>query len=669
MAGRKRLRRIVVGLGVVLAIFVIVPFIQMLFGPWWRLSQDKLYVAKDYRFRQIFSAYIDSPYPIFITSDALLAAFHTLTEESAVRLESAQSIRLKELLLAMASHLPAASRDFQVDQVLLGRARSRASEILAVAMLLVEEPCPLEYDPTRVNTAVAEIVEARSGQNAALLAGLDVTRFKPRGFYTRSPLLTQYFRAVNWLQATSFDAEEDEQLLALLMLARASQLQKVSSSETESQFDRFAAAYGAFLGQRDDWDLAFVNTALTPTNAWFQGGGVLDAARGTLKAQIAASPEKRRLITDRPGQQVADATGSEKLELRLLSAFQLPDAILFSQTTDPTKWERPFPNGLEFCAALGSEFAQDTLKTSDGSTLIDAIEASRPHFTGASVYHEYCDCLSDLVNEPDRRAPAFLRGTAWQRKSCQTVLASWAQMRHTWVLQVKPQVSFWSDDDIKPPPGFVEPDPEFFESLAALCHRVGELFVNQGAYSDETTKLLMDAKKNAVDVEEDSYTRNEPLPDLNGAWQILERLCKSAARTAERQLAGEKLDASDLAFVSDFGVSLSHTMLYGGNRYLSPKDDAPRVVDLFANSVSGKVLHAAVGRPVVIFVRYPYQGREIYCRGAVLPYFEFVDSGRLDDAEWQKKLDAEQPEQPAWIKPINGVGAPLSPATREIERE
>jgi hypothetical protein len=93
VAAHKRRRRVFWACGIILATLVGIPFVSIIFGPMWRMSQDALYVAPQHRFKQMFSAYVDSPYPVFITSDALLAAFHALNEETAVRLETAQAIR------------------------------------------------------------------------------------------------------------------------------------------------------------------------------------------------------------------------------------------------------------------------------------------------------------------------------------------------------------------------------------------------------------------------------------------------------------------------------------------------------------------------------------------------------------------------------------------------
>ena len=60
-------------------------------------------------------------------------------------------------------------------------------------------------------------------------------------------------------------------------------------------------------------------------------------------------------------------------------------------------------------------------------------------------------------------------------------------------------------------------------------------------------------------------------------------------------------------------------MFYDGNSYVSPNDDAPRVVDVFSNPNTGKVLEAGVARPRALYVLYPLKGSEsLSWRGASL---------------------------------------------------
>jgi len=78
-------------------------------------------------------------------------------------------------------------------------------------------------------------------------------------------------------------------------------------------------------------------------------------------------------------------------------------------------------------------------------------------------------------------------------------------------------------------------------------------------------------------------------------------------------------------------------------------------------------LHVGIGRPVALYVLYPWNGGTVLCRGAVLPYHEFVSQTRLTDGEWRALLDSDKrPTAPEWLgfirshtgetKPVSGDG-------------
>ena len=114
------------------------------------------------------------------------------------------------------------------------------------------------------------------------------------------------------------------------------------------------------------------------------------------------------------------------------------------------------------CATLGSSFARSRLAGSrkTGTSLAE-IDRCKAPFLGGSLYCDYLRCLDALLAAPEPGAPPFMSSKAWQIKSCQTALSGWAQMRHTWTLQAKQTVVYLGGRP-PPPPGFVEPVPEFF---------------------------------------------------------------------------------------------------------------------------------------------------------------------------------------------------------------
>jgi hypothetical protein len=315
-----------------------------------------------------------------------------------------------------------------------------------------------------------------------------------------------------------------------------------------------------------------------------------------------------------------------------------------------------------------------------------------------------------------------MRGKTWQAKSCQTALASWAQMRHTTALQTKSHVGFMNGDS-RTVLGFIEPNPEFYRRLAALSARIqgGLKRVDISAASvaqrlDRLTRraaavsaffesrrpgILRSFPKKMSEADREYYRevacemlqvvpshliahRKEfspteswlaPLVHLqnklekddfpaDGPWAAIAKrismptddlwtkiinLAHQLAKFSERRLAGSPIDAEENAFLGRYADALSELHSYGYHAGSEPRDDALRTVPIFASPPLGVWLHAAVGRPRAIYVLYPYQGEEIVCRGAVLPYYEFTQPQPMTDSEWRKLYDsAQRPRLLAW---------------------
>jgi hypothetical protein len=136
-------------------------------------------------------------------------------------------------------------------------------------------------------------------------------------------------------------------------------------------------------------------------------------------------------------------------------------------------------------------------------------------------------------------------------------------------------------------------------------------------------------------------------------WRALTDICDQAQGIAGSQLRKIPLTLEEKNFLKVFGVRLASAMFYDGNSYVAPDDDAPKVVDVFSGPEGH--LHVGIGRPRILYVLYPWQGKEVLCVGSVLPFHEFIHGPeRLTDDRWMKKLTEAPPVSPKWIQPIMG---------------
>ena len=192
-----------------------------------QLGKNKILVTNT-AFKQVFTPYVGSNVPLFITSDSLLNGFHVLYEESIFRLEEANARKLGSHLQFIWGCLQTADKTFKGKPQLVVAAKKRAQIVMATAMrLLGEEPTPLDASTSALVNEEVKRIEAGEGQQKPKWLGppdpgftaLDYMRYKPRGLYVKTPSLQRYFRAVSWLQSIPFRANNDEEFVSILMLS------------------------------------------------------------------------------------------------------------------------------------------------------------------------------------------------------------------------------------------------------------------------------------------------------------------------------------------------------------------------------------------------------------------------------------------------------------------
>jgi len=668
-------------------------------------------------YKQIFSVYLSGGNPLFITSDSLLNAYHVLYEESIFRLESSMAEQLPKILHAMLNNLTDIDKNMRGNPELVSASKKKAKLVVGIALRLIDPS--FRFEDAELNKILqeecqkikmAQIVEKPVwlGAPDPSFLSLDYSRYKPRGFYTQNEKLQRYFRAVSWLQSIPFRVNKNEELLAILMLGNTVGHRRKRNEECRKFYD----IYESFIGKKDDWDLmvaaheaSFIPRAFSKDT--------LQLTRKHLHERADRQFEDRPKISDQISLPPEDPNDVYELNFRIISAYRTPSAILFQQTTDRRQFFHPFrsyPNGLEVCIAIGSQFAKETLEDPHKAKLLQAIDSYQSCFSGDSLYYDYLHALKALLDDAEPDAPDFMRNDAWQTKSCNTVLAGWAQLRHTWALQAK-QNAFYAGMSMLPA-GFVEPDPEFFGRMADLAIRTKRQLKEAGAFNpkyslmQDLTRLKeliktfespteMHQKMFELPLEdmtvivkfmpfltkegEDKQTLIERMDllkrdvkngktdkypqlmsnyeqydiDLEELWDRFENVSRRLEVIAHKQLRGVALNKSEEAFIKNYGIGIAGMMMYGGNSYYTPRDDAPRIIDVYYNPELHGYLHVGIARPRKIYVLYPWEGKNVLCEGAVMPYYEFVNDTRLTDLSWKEKLDSSQrPSVPKWMKSV-----------------
>jgi hypothetical protein len=627
--------------------------------------------------------------PVFITSDSLLHLYHIQFDETLRQIEERE---FYDAIWQVSDHLLTDSLAVygSADGEAKEAARRNAAFFAVGLSLLEPQPeqiIPQEdawaYQETHFTRDEAEryrasvpaevkgdveaelsLIEAHGGFATSPLFHYDedYSQYVPRGHYTRSEKLKNYFRAMMWYGRMSFllkggtpDAlvsAEDAQI----QTTGAAQISAALAADPAMQalWDRIYTVTAFYVGFSDDLGCyEYLEAMHEVFGGTFDPAAVSEEEVAALKAKLAAYRSPRIYggtgncqIPPPYSPEQADTCLESTKGFRLMGQRFIPDSYMFSRLVGPYTGAytgsgqpftlvgsiRGFPMGLDVMALLGSERARAILDETgnDDYTLYDdrygELEAEFANFTDAdwnrNLYWSWLYSLKPLLAGHGSGYPTFMQGEAWQDKQLNCALASWTELRHDTILYAKQ--SYTMECTAMPPEelpvvGYVEPVPEFYHRLLALTRMTG-------AGLDEMA-VLDDASKARLDRLE----------------AILERL----EEISVAELEHEALSEDDYEFIRNFGDALEGV--------IADVDDKAKkttvVADVHTDANSRMVLEEGVGYVDMIVVAYPLPDGRILCgAGPVMTYHEFTQpmAERLTDEQWREMLETSPPARPSW---------------------
>ena len=609
---------------------------------------------------------------IFITSDTLLHLYHVQFDDSMSQVEQNELYDLlweldKALLDASVEEYNSASGEEK-------EAARRNAAYFAVALSLLqpeEEQIKYQFDiPSSVKDNVkAELalIEAHESFSASpiFLYNEDYSQYVPRGHYTHSEKLQNYFKAFMWhgrmsmlLKGKLIEAEDPEKGARIQTIQASLITSKLEENpDLFKKWDRIYAITAFYVGASDD---------LGPYEYMEAMGKVFGTGSRNfnttmmeeLKIELAGyrSPEiyggtgsgthEPILTAEQADELLEDTKG-----FRFMGQRFIPDSYIFSRLTGPYTKEytgdqeqvpftyryseygndRGFPRGLDAMALMGSERAVYWLdELNDSSYKNYSIQYSElssefSNFSAAdwnrNLYWSWLFSLKPLLNDYGEGYPTFMQTEAWQDKELSTSLASWTELRHDTILYAKQ--SYGMNDSMPmfgdKPIGFVEPVPEFYNRLLAL------------------TRMTADGLEEMDALDEDTG-RN---------FESLERNLEKLIEISEKELENEELTEEDKYYIFEFGEIIKMSV---------DSDEETRkttlVADVHTEPNNELVLEEGTGYVDMVIVAYRVpDGRIFLAAGPVMSHYEFKQpmSERLTDEKWREMLKEKPPEKPEWV--------------------
>jgi hypothetical protein len=525
-----------------------------------------------------------------------------------------------------------------------------------------------------VNEEVS-LMRAHSGFETSPVFGYreDYSQYVPRGHYTASDELRNYFMAMMYMGRITFlltggepngpderflVSSETAQEMTEAALLIVSDLNTIESGGEllKNKWQRIYEITAFFAGFADDLSAGqYQNAALEVSGDVF-GSSVLHSPEFFLEfqayiAEHYASPA----IYSGTGESVVmpeDAGDfnpenfqdilSKTTGFRFFGQRYTPDSEMLGKLVFPSVGDDPqgnprfMPSGLDVAASFGCSAALQIIEE-DGTMLHefypDSLASMQEMVTGyteenwhATLYMCWLHSLKLLSSARGEGYPDFMQTEQWNRCTLSTFLASWAMLRHDTILYAKQSYTAEagcapSMGEPVPSAGFVEPVPEVYAELRAtlqMARRGLEFY----------------------EISDDQLTMR---------FERAENLLANLQSIAEKELAGELLNTADADFLKGFAQSLEVAIAWGGET--TEGLETSLIADVHTDQNTNSVLEVASGNLdncVVIYRRA--DGVVEAATGPVLSYYQFTwpMSDRLTDEAWREMLRSGAPERPEW---------------------
>jgi hypothetical protein len=490
-------------------------------------------------FSEVFYNLFCSYLPVFISTDALLEAWHRTYDAMLEETEETDLYNsVGTMLDGMAAQVAAA--DAEVGNGPLQDSLGDADWFLAVARSLLagtnqpQVPSLLGQDALVAQT-LADIYGLQLMQVDDFMGFcrvVDFSQFTIRGHYTHTARLGRYFQCMMWLgfidvpvAGGPFELCPGDVRMASprelgVAIVLWDLLNQSGQFQTWADMDKITSA---FAGWTDSMNFGQLNGLLA-------GAGIQTLAdvpdvatltqlqtnimNGTLGVQNIRSdwfgsplgPAARYALP-----QTFTVLGQKFVPDSWVFSQTVFDSILWVQNGETNKVPRRVPGALDAAfAVLGNDQVvpelvalmtgafQDTnrphaMQWRDGLPYQHNLAAARatmdqqtPEAWDSNMYMSWLACLRELsAPTTDPKYPEAMRTRAWAMKTLNTQLASWAELRHDTILYAKQSYTAGGGACLYPS-GFVEPRVEFWNRLSVMAASTAELIAGlpyQGSYT------------------------------------------------------------------------------------------------------------------------------------------------------------------------------------------
>ncbi len=607
---------------------------------------------------------------VFVSTDAILQSIHMSYDQILMSVEMQTLIPdVKNLLAQLQGQLPALASKYAAYPAMKPMLNDVDVYLSVPRMLLGAATGPTFSENTGTVDTLLSLIAAEQPANYPLFSAtpraIDFSQFTPRGHYTATPELTQYFQAMMWLGRIEIylippvsaglppqsDADIQRQTIDAMLIKEL-----VDASSSGPLYVEMDSILTFFVGKQDNVTLPEIDSVAH--DAGIQNASdLLDTLRwrafqDTLSTKpYAFQSILSQILGSDPYSPQRIKTASSFLlfgQRFVIDSYIMENVVYDKIVVNGVPIRRMLPSSLDVLFAEGNDAAAQLLKPQldeyDYSTNLAAlrylIDYYSQNFWQSSMYDLWSNAIRSL-NPPASRdsLPAFMQTAAWWQEKMNTQLASWAELRHDNLLYAKESYS-GAVVTCSYPESYVEPDPQFYDAVKTYAAVAQQEF----------------EKPFLQDYAASSY------------FGYVEAIADTLGNISREELSGTPLSQSERTFLenmmytvhSDECGSLPYdgwypklfyqeTSVVTRNFVVADVHTAP--TDSLGHPV-GWVFHVGTG-PInlAVVIATPPGGVSTAFVGPVMSYYEHLSTNfqRLTDQEWQSMYNVYPSLRPSWV--------------------
>ncbi|MGE3063069.1 MAG: DUF3160 domain-containing protein [bacterium] len=450
----------------------------------------------------------------------------------------------------------------------------------------------------------------------------DYSQYIPRGHYTRTKNLEKYFKAMMYLMRMRFSTETKNQdtfdeLKAALILSSTLK----SSSKAKYHYERINNAVSVLLPKEDDLCLTELSDSIGEI---VDDDFLCDKGKMMKAKETAARLSDSKILSDYKKDNEAKTVVVGFMGQRYIFDSEVFQNLVYDKVTEYKGKGKPFtlfgsvramPRGLDLMYILGSGKAYEILESEGDAQYEDYSENSvlmkkkAKDLSKESFYNRMLLQYKNVISERKESSPSFMLDEKYQLKELNSLLASWASLRHDVILYAKQSYTVKVTSAAPKEAKQTKIIAESYNTLYKIMREDAVFLVDNlnQIFNDGYIEAAGDAFTNLCLI----YSEISDITMKNGYYYESDSL-RSALLTMDNALKVLLVNQSER------------------------EDNIEIVSDVHTDSNSEMVLQEGVGP--VLCMNVSYRGEDF--TGGAMSYFEFKNpmSERLTDEEWRAYL-------------------------------